>query len=119
MTCRSVFNVWPETAFLFPLWHRDTKRLDTPVRVPVLLWTITSLGPGYIICKTKCMLRTPVQNKGIVFTEKWYFDLKSAAISLKSSLPTPPTPHLPTPTNNVPDSCKNLYLPFTVSGHFF
>ena len=29
ITCHNAFNVWPETA-LFPVWHRDTKRLDAP-----------------------------------------------------------------------------------------
>ena len=33
MTCHSVFNVWPQTTFLLPVWPRDAKRLDTTVRV--------------------------------------------------------------------------------------
>ena len=28
--CRSVLNVWPETALLLPVGPRDAKRLDTP-----------------------------------------------------------------------------------------
>ena len=28
--CRNVFNVWPKTTLLLPVWHRDAKRLDTP-----------------------------------------------------------------------------------------
>ena len=30
ITCCNVFNVWPETTLLLPLWPRDAKRLDTP-----------------------------------------------------------------------------------------
>ena len=29
---RNVFNVWPKTTLLLPVWLRDAKRLDTPVR---------------------------------------------------------------------------------------
>ena len=28
--CRNVFNVWPKTTLLLPVWPRDAKRLDTP-----------------------------------------------------------------------------------------
>ena len=28
--CHDVFNVWPNTTLLLPVWPRDTKRLDTP-----------------------------------------------------------------------------------------
>ena len=31
--CHNVFHVWPKTTLLFPLWPRDAKRLDTPVRM--------------------------------------------------------------------------------------
>ena len=30
IACCSVFNVWPKTTLLLPLWPRDAKRLDTP-----------------------------------------------------------------------------------------
>ena len=30
ITCRNVFNVWPKTTLLLPVWPGDTKRLDTP-----------------------------------------------------------------------------------------
>ena len=32
-----VFNVWPKTTLLFPVWPRDAKSLDTPVDVYVSL----------------------------------------------------------------------------------
>ena len=28
--CPNVFNVWPKTTLLLPVWPRDTKRLGTP-----------------------------------------------------------------------------------------
>ena len=28
--CYNIFNVWPKTTLLLPVWHRDAKRLDTP-----------------------------------------------------------------------------------------
>ena len=28
-----VFNVWPKTTLLLPMWPRDTKSLDTPAEV--------------------------------------------------------------------------------------
>ena len=28
--CHSVFNVWPKTTLLLPVWRRDAKRLDGP-----------------------------------------------------------------------------------------
>ena len=31
ITCYNVFNVWPKTTLL-PVWRRDAKILDTPVR---------------------------------------------------------------------------------------
>ena len=31
ITHHNVFNVWPKTTLLLPLWPRDTKRLDIPV----------------------------------------------------------------------------------------
>ena len=30
ITCHNIFNVWPKTTLLLPMWYRDTKRLDTP-----------------------------------------------------------------------------------------
>ena len=30
--CCDVFNVWPKTTLLHPVWPRDTKRLDAPGR---------------------------------------------------------------------------------------
>ena len=30
--CHNVFNVWPKTTLLLPVWPRDAKRSDTPVR---------------------------------------------------------------------------------------
>ena len=33
--CHNVFNVWPKTTFLLPVWRRDAKRLDTPDRIPI------------------------------------------------------------------------------------
>ena len=30
ITCHNVFNVWPKTTLLLPVWSRDAKRLDTP-----------------------------------------------------------------------------------------
>ena len=30
ITCHNVFNVWPKTTLLLPVWPRDTKRLDAP-----------------------------------------------------------------------------------------
>ena len=32
---RNVFNVWPKTTLLLPMWPRDAKRLDTPVQRPL------------------------------------------------------------------------------------
>ena len=29
ITCYNVFNVWPKTALLLPVWPRDAKRLDS------------------------------------------------------------------------------------------
>ena len=29
-----VFNVWPKTTLLFPVWPRDAKKLDTPGTIP-------------------------------------------------------------------------------------
>ena len=29
MTCHTVFNGWPITMLLLPVWPRDAKRLDT------------------------------------------------------------------------------------------
>ena len=34
ITCCNVFNVWPKTTFLLPVWPRDTIGLDTPARPP-------------------------------------------------------------------------------------
>ena len=31
ITCHNIFNVWPKTTLLLPVWHRDTKKLDIPV----------------------------------------------------------------------------------------
>ena len=31
-SCHNVFNMWPKTSLLLPVWSRDTKRLDTPAR---------------------------------------------------------------------------------------
>ena len=31
--CCNVFNVWPKTTLLLPVWPRDTKMLDTPARI--------------------------------------------------------------------------------------
>ena len=28
--CCNVFNVWPKTTLLLPVWSRDAKSLDTP-----------------------------------------------------------------------------------------
>ena len=28
--CHNIFNVWPKTTLLLPVWPRDAKRLDTP-----------------------------------------------------------------------------------------
>ena len=33
ITCHSGLSVWPKTTLLLPVWPRDTKRLDTPVRL--------------------------------------------------------------------------------------
>ena len=33
MTCCSVFNVWPKTTLLRPVWPRDVRRLDIPMRM--------------------------------------------------------------------------------------
>ena len=33
ITFHNVFNVWPKATLLLPVWPRDTKSLDTPVRV--------------------------------------------------------------------------------------
>ena len=30
ITCHNIFNVWPETILLLPVWPRDAERLDTP-----------------------------------------------------------------------------------------
>ena len=30
ITCCNVFNVWPKTSPLLPVWPRDAKMLDTP-----------------------------------------------------------------------------------------
>ena len=30
ITCHNVFNVWPKTTLLLPVWPRDLKSLDTP-----------------------------------------------------------------------------------------
>ena len=32
ITCHSVFNVWPKTTLLLPVWPRDAKKLDIPGR---------------------------------------------------------------------------------------
>ena len=44
ITCCSVFNVWPKTTLLLPVWHRDTKRLGTPGLETV--YSVSSLGIG-------------------------------------------------------------------------
>ena len=42
--CHNVFNVWPKTTLLLPVWHRDTKRLGTPGLETV--YSVSSLGIG-------------------------------------------------------------------------
>ena len=32
ITCHNVFTVWPKTTLLLPVWHGDTKMLDTRVQ---------------------------------------------------------------------------------------
>ena len=32
ITCCNVFNVWPKTTLLLPVWPREAKRLDTLAR---------------------------------------------------------------------------------------
>ena len=32
ITCHNVFNEWPKTTPLLPMWPRDAKGLDTPAR---------------------------------------------------------------------------------------
>ena len=33
ITCHNVFNVWLKTTLPLPVWPRDARRLDTPVRI--------------------------------------------------------------------------------------
>ena len=37
MICCYVFNVWPKTTLLLPVWSRDAKMLDTPESVLAIL----------------------------------------------------------------------------------
>ena len=32
ISCHNLFNGWPKTTLLFPVWPRDTKRSDAPAR---------------------------------------------------------------------------------------
>ena len=31
VTCLNVFNVWPKTTLLLPVWPRDSQKLDNPI----------------------------------------------------------------------------------------
>ena len=42
-TCCSVFNVWPKTTLLLPMWPRDDKRLDTSVYVNGIVLTLAAV----------------------------------------------------------------------------
>ena len=44
ITCFNVFNVWPKTTLLLPVWPRDAKMLDTPAAYPDLERTLPD-GP--------------------------------------------------------------------------
>ena len=41
--CHNVFSVWPKIILFLPLWFRDAKRLDTPVRSSKLFVSVFSL----------------------------------------------------------------------------
>ena len=49
--CHNVFNVWPKTTLLLPVWPRDAKRLDTPaldglLYDPTLIFGLRQLKVG-------------------------------------------------------------------------
>ena len=49
-TCCNVFNVWPKTTLLLPVWCRETKSLDTPEEraVAILLFLlVTAVKPAF------------------------------------------------------------------------
>ena len=49
--CCDVFNVWPKTDLLLPMWPRDAKRLDPPDHRRGQLWEgehALSLGKGML-----------------------------------------------------------------------
>ena len=43
--CPTVFNVWPKTTLLLPVWLRDAKRLDTPARACTCIRASIGLKP--------------------------------------------------------------------------
>ena len=43
ITCHNVFNVWPKTTLLLPVWPRDAKSLDAPTHAFLPLFTFSVL----------------------------------------------------------------------------
>ena len=38
--CCNVFNMWPKTTLVLPVWPRDAKRLDTSMSLRTLKWQV-------------------------------------------------------------------------------
>ena len=47
-TCCNVFNVWPKTDLLLPVWHRDAKGWDTPG------WSWALMGTNILLMPESC-----------------------------------------------------------------
>ena len=49
--CCNVFNVWPKTTLLLPVWPRDAKRLDMSGTVSIHLPILDiSCNYNYVLC---------------------------------------------------------------------
>ena len=70
--CHNVFNVWPKTTLLLPVWARDNKRLDTLIPLSsalLMFWTfgnqerknaafiLETIGPGSFWLMPQSLLR--------------------------------------------------------------
>ena len=45
ITCHNVFNMWPKTTLLLPVWPRDAQKLDTPDRARPHLIRVATRAP--------------------------------------------------------------------------
>ena len=54
ITCLSVFNAWPKTTLLLPVWLRYAKRLDTPAYTLQTIDSFESFKLTYFVCCEEC-----------------------------------------------------------------